>query len=266
MVEDKPEYLSNPNRKPPKPPKKTGIGTAGFDDDNRRKKAANDTKRGAAFTKAIRAIISAAKEGGGDPNSNSLLKLATERAKNLNIPTVNIENAIKKGTGQLPGVAFEKTILDAYAPGGVALLIECLTDNKNRTTAEVRNMLTKNNGSMAGAGSTAWMFVEKGVITIKKKNNIDEEKLMQFVLEAGANDLGTYSDYYEITCESSSFETIKSAIQKKGIPLQSAEIMMVPTATVKISGRDAEQLVKLLESLQAHEDIQNVYANADIQK
>ena len=226
------------------------------------KKAGTDAKRGAAFTKIIREITAAAKDGGGNMESNIRLRAAAQRAKAINMPMNNVENAIKKGTGELPGVVYEHTVFDAYGPGGVALLIECLTDNKNRTTAEVRNILSKKNGSMAGAGSTVWMFSKKGYIVVDK-SKIGEEELMGMALDAGAEDFKTEGDSYEITCESTAFETVKTAIAKKVEP-QSAEVTMIPNSTVKVQGGDVKLVLTLMEALEEHEDVQNVYANFDI--
>ena len=227
------------------------------------KKAATDAKRGAAFTKIIREITAAAKAGGGNPDNNPRLRTAMQRAKIINMPLSNVENTIKKGTGELPGVVYENAIFDAYAPGGVALLIETLTDNKNRTTAEVRNILSKKNGSMAGAGSTAWMFTKKGYITIEK-NKIGEDELMNIVLEAGAEDIKGEGAIFEVTCEPTTLENVKAALQAKNIPLQSAEVTMLPNSTVKVVGSDAKHVLELLEALEDHEDVQAVYANFDI--
>ena len=227
------------------------------------KKGAADAKRGAAFTKIIREITAAAKDGGGNPDTNPRLRTAMQRAKYINMPANNVDNAIKKGTGELPGVIYETTVFDAYAPGGVAMLVECLSDNKNRTTAEIRNILTKKNGSMAGAGSTAWMFAKKGYIIVEK-NKIGEDELMGLALEAGAEDFKTEGEVYEITCEPANFENVKAAIQKKDIATQSAEVTMIPSSTIKVQGADAKQVLALMEALEDHEDVQNVYANFDI--
>lgn len=227
------------------------------------KKAATDAKRGAAFTKMIREITAAAKDGGGNPDTNARLRAAIDRAKGINMPLTNIENAIKKGTGELPGVSYETVVFDAYGPGGVALLVEGLTDNKNRTTAEIRNILTKKNGSLAGAGSTAWMFAKKGFISIEK-DKISEEKLMDIVLDAGAEDIKSEGQYYEITCEPAALEAIKGAVKAQRIPMVTAEITMIPNATVKVTGDDAKQLLAIMEALEDHEDVQSVYANFDI--
>lgn len=227
------------------------------------KKGANDAKRGAAFTKVTREITAAAKDGGGNPDTNVRLRAAIGRARDINMPNANVENAIKKGTGELPGVSYENVVFDAYGPGGVALLIEGLTDNKNRTTAEVRNILAKKNGSLAGAGSTAWMFASKGFISIEK-NKIGEDQLMEIALEAGADDVITEGSYYEITSDPANFEAVKAAIATKNIPTVTAELTKIPNASVKVVGPDAKQVLSLMEALEEHEDIQAVHANFDI--
>jgi len=227
------------------------------------KKGATDAKRGAAFTKIIREVTAAAKAGGGDPNKNPRLRTAIARAKFINMPGSNVENAIKKGTGELPGVVYETVLFDAYGPGGVALLIEGLTDNKNRTTAEVRNILSKKNGSLAGAGSTAWMFTKKGFLSIEK-DKISEEELMNIVLEAGADDIKSDGSSYEVTCDPSVFEAVKAAVEAQKIVPETAEITMLPNSTVKVQGDDAKNVLTLLEFLEEHEDVQAVHANFDI--
>ena len=228
------------------------------------KKGANDAKRGAAFTRIIREITSAAKDGGGNPDTNPRLRTAIQRAREINMPSNNVENAIKKGTGELPGVSYESVIFEAYAPGGVALLIEGLTDNKNRTTAEVRNILNKRNGSLAGAGSTAWMFSKKGYISVEK-DKISEEELMDIALAAGAEDFKSDDEsYYEIICESAAFEAVKTAVQAKKIPTVACEITMLPSSKVKVEGTDVKGVLALLESLEEQEDVQAVHANFDI--
>jgi len=227
------------------------------------KKAATDAKRGAAFTKVTREITSAAKDGGGNPETNVRLRAAINRAKEINMPNSNIENAVKKGTGELPGVIYEQVVFDAYGPGGVALLIEGLTDNRNRTTAEIRNILAKKNGNMAGAGSTSWMFAAKGFISIDK-DKVSEEELMETVLDAGGEDIKNEGNYYEIICDPVHFEAVKAAIQSKKIPTSSAEVTKIPNSTVKVEGAAAKQLLELMEALEDHEDIQSVFANFDI--
>ncbi|HRZ40403.1 MAG TPA: YebC/PmpR family DNA-binding transcriptional regulator [Candidatus Omnitrophota bacterium] len=227
------------------------------------KKAAADAKRGALFTKLTKEITAAAKAGGGDTESNIRLRTAILRAKAYNMPSSNIDNAVKKGTGELPGVIYEEVVFDAYAPGGVALLIEGLTDNKNRTTAEIRNILNKKNGSMAGAGSTSWMFTAKGVITVKK-DNASEDQLMEVALEAGAEDIGTEGDLFEVTCEPAAFNQVKVALEAKNIVTESAELTKIPSSTVRVVGNDAKQVLALMEVLEEHEDVQAVHANFDI--
>ena len=227
------------------------------------KKAAADSKRGAAFTKMIREITAQAKAGGGNPETNSGLRAAIDRAKSINMPLTNIENAIKKGTGELPGVTYEEVTFDAYGPGGVALHIIGLTDNKNRTTAEIRNILSKKHGSLAGPGATSYLFTKKGFISIEK-SKIDEDKLMELALEAGAEDINSGAQYHEITCDITHLQPVKSALAAKKVPMVTAEMTMLPSSTVKVVGDDARALMSLMEALEDHEDVQNVYANFDI--
>ncbi|MFC1645660.1 YebC/PmpR family DNA-binding transcriptional regulator [Candidatus Omnitrophota bacterium] len=227
------------------------------------KKAATDSKRGALFTKLIKEITAAARQGGGNPDNNTRLRAAMSRAKTQNMPVSNIENAVKKGTGELPGVVYEETSYEGYGPKGVAIMIAALTDNKNRTTAELRNLLSKKGGNLAGSGSVAWMFHKKGIIIIDKKET-DEEKLMNIILEAGAEDMKTEKESYEISTTQGEFETVKKAIEEKNIKIQSAEITMIPSSTIKVTGPEAKSVLELVESLEDHEDVQQVYANFDI--
>jgi len=227
------------------------------------KKAAADSKRGAAFTKMIREITAAARTGGGNLESNSRLRAAVERGRSINMPSNNIENAIKKGTGELPGVTYEEVSFDAYGPGGVAMMILGLTDNKNRTTAEIRNILSKKNGNLAGAGATSFMFSKRGFISIEK-SKIGEDELMEIALEAGAEDIDSKGNYHEITCDVFNLESVKKVIESKGIAMITAEMTMIPSSYVKVQGNDAKNLLALMETLEEHEDIQNVYANFDI--
>ncbi len=227
------------------------------------KKGALDAKRGALFTKLIKEITVAARNGGGNPDANPRLRTALVKAKEANMPSDNIERAIKKGTGELPGVTYEEVIYEGYGPGGVAILIEALTDNKNRTTAEIRSVLEKKGGNMSGAGSVAWQFAKKGFIIVKKES-ADEEKLMSIVLDAGASDFISDKDSYEITTELHDFEKVKKALGDAKIPIGAAEITMIPSATVKLAGNEAKNVLGLVESLEEHEDVQHVYANFDI--
>ena len=227
------------------------------------KKAATDAKRGAAFTKLIRELTAAAKQGGGNPENNVRLRAAISRAKVQNMPTSNIENAIKKGTGELPGIVYEEINYEGYGPKGIAVMVETLTDNKNRTTSELRNIFSKKGGNLAGAGSVAWMFQKKGFIVIDKKE-IEEEKLMNIVIEAGAEDIKTEESTYEITTSPGDFENLRKTIEAKNIKIQSAETTMIPSSTIKVEGQEAKSVIELIESLEEHEDAQHVYANFDI--
>ena len=228
------------------------------------KKGALDAKRGAIFTKLIREITVAAKNGGGNPDSNPRLRTVLGKAKEANMPADNIERAIKKGTGELPGVVYEEVAYEGYASGGVAILIEALTDNKNRTTSEIRNILEKKGGNMSGAGSVAWQFHKKGLIVVKK-TAVDEEKLMTLVLDAGASDFISEKEVYEITTELQDFEKVKKAIMDAGIVTETAEVTRIPSATVKVAtAGEAKSVLGLVEALEDNEDVQNVYANFDI--
>ena len=227
------------------------------------KKAAADAKRGAAFTKVIREITAIARQGGGNPETNPSLRAVIDRARGIKMPKDNIEKAIKKGTGELPGVTYEEVTFDAYGPGGVAMMITGLTDNKNRTTAEIRNILSKKNGNMASAGATSYLFSKTGFISIEK-DKIGEDELMDLALEAGAEDIKTEGNYHEITCNINDLQVVKEAIEAKGIPMVTAEMTMIPSNYVKVEGADAKTLMALLENLEEHEDVQNVYANFDI--
>ncbi len=226
------------------------------------KKGALDAKRGALFTKIIRELTVAAKNGGGNPEANPRLRTVLQKAKEANMPSDNIDRAIKKGTGELPGVIYEEVAYEGYGPGGIAILIEALTDNKNRTTAEVRSMLEKRGGNMSGAGSVAWQFSKKGLLLVKKET-VNEDKIMTVALDAGASDFSAEKNHYEITTEPHDFENVKKAVVDAQILLESAEITKIPSATVTLSAVDAKAVLALLESLEEHEDVQNVYSNAE---
>jgi YebC/PmpR family DNA-binding regulatory protein len=227
------------------------------------KKGTEDAKRGAQFTKISKEITAAAKDGGGNVETNIRLRAAVARAREYNMPSSNVENAIKKGTGELPGIIFETVVFDAYGPGGVAMLIEGLTDNKNRTTAEVRNILNKKGGSMAGAGSTAWLFTKKGLLTIEKSKT-SEDAVMEVALEAGADDVKTEEDTFDVLCDPLVLEAVKKALIAKKIEIATAEVTMIPSSTVKVEGNDARNILGLMEALEENEDIQNVHANFEI--
>jgi YebC/PmpR family DNA-binding regulatory protein len=230
---------------------------------NKAKKSAADAKRGAIFTKIIKELTVAAREGGGNPDTNSKLRTAMAKAKEVNMPSDNIKMAIKRGTGELPGVVYEEVTYEAYGPGGVAIMIDVLTDNKNRATAELRNIMSKKGGNMAGAGSVSWMFTKKGYFLIEK-TQIKEEDLMNIALEAGAEDFKSDDKNYEITTTVQDFEKVKQVFVERGIKCQDAELTMIPSSTVRLTGNDAKQLLALIDALEEHDDVQQVYANFDI--
>ena len=228
------------------------------------KKGAADAKRGQLFTKLIKEITAAARAGGGDPEGNPRLRLAMAKAKEGNMPKDNIERAVKKGTGELPGVSYEEVMYEGYAPGGVAVLVEALTDNKNRTTAEIRNLFSKNGGNMAGAGSTAWIFQKKGYILVDK-SRIEEEKLMDLALGVGAEDLKSEGSAYEIITNPKGLDEVKGALEKSGVTCQSAELTMLPTSTVPVRDEAAaKKVLAFVETLEEHDDVNHAYANFDI--
>ncbi|HSQ58820.1 MAG TPA: YebC/PmpR family DNA-binding transcriptional regulator [Acidobacteriota bacterium] len=230
----------------------------------KRKKAAIDAKRGKVFTKYIKEIIVAARAGGGDQNANPRLRTAVAGAKSVNMPADNIERAIKKGTGELEGVNYEEVSYEGYGPGGIAILMDSLTDNRNRTTGELRHILTKHGGRMAEAGSVQWMFSAKGLLTVPKRA-ATEEALFEIVLDAGAEDVGTDDpEVYEVTSPLSHFEAVKAALAGKGIETASAELTKVPQNTITLSEQDAGQALKLMEMLEDHDDVQRLFTNLDI--
>lgn len=229
----------------------------------KRKKAVTDARRGKAFTQIIKEITIAAKMGGGDPVGNPRLRFAIDKAKASNMPADNIKRAIMKGTGELPGVSYEDVTYEVYAAGGVALLVEMVTDNKNRTISEIRHILDRNHGKLAATGAVAYQFHRKGHISVLK-NKIAEDDLLALILDAGADDMSLDSDHYNILCSPESFEAVKKAIEQKGIPVDHAELHMTPENSVKVEGKDAELVLKLVEALEDHDDVQHVYGNFDI--
>lgn len=230
---------------------------------NKGKKMAADAKKGATYTKLIKELTVVAREGGGNPDTNSKLRALIAKAKEANMPSDNIKMAIKRGTGELPGIVYESVRYEAYGPGGVAILIDVLTDNKNRTAAEIRNIMSKKGGNLAGAGSVSYLFTMKGYFLIEK-SQAKEDELMAIALEAGAEDFRTDQKNYEIFTSPQDFEKVKKAIQDKEIKWQDAETTMVPSSTVKVTGNEAKQVLTLVESLEDHDDVQQVYANFDI--
>jgi YebC/PmpR family DNA-binding regulatory protein len=227
------------------------------------KKGAADAKRGKVFTKLIKEITVAAKVGGGDPDSNSRLRSAIAAAKAENMPKDNMDRAIKKGTGELEGVNYEEVFYEGYGPGGAAVLVESLTDNKNRTVADVRYIFSKSGGSLGENGCVAWMFKTKGLILVEKKE-IDEDTLMEVALDAGAEDIAEDDGNFEVKTSPTEFEQVKSALDEKGIKYAMAEISMIPDSNVKLEGKDAEQMLRLMDALEDNDDVQKVYSNFDI--
>jgi YebC/PmpR family DNA-binding regulatory protein len=227
------------------------------------KKGAADAKRGNLFTKLIKEITMSAKVGGGIVDSNPRLRSAVLAAKRASMPSDNIDRAIKRGTGELEGVTYEEVIYEGYGPGGAAILIEAMTDNKNRTTAEIRHLLTKYGGNMAAAGAVAFQFSKKGTIAVEK-SAVKEDVLMELALESGAEDFkADDADVFEIITDPASFEAVKGAVEAKNIPTQAAEIQMVPQNTIDV-GDKAAALLKLLEMIEDNEDVQKVWSNGDI--
>jgi len=227
------------------------------------KKGAADARRGKIFTKLIKELTVAARSGGGDPDGNPRLRAAIAGAKGQNMPKDNIERAIKKGTGELEGVNYEEVILEGYGPSGVAVLVESLTDNRNRTIAEVRHMFAKYGRSLGEAGSVAWMFHQKGLITVNQ-DEVDEDKLMEVSLEAGAEDVRLEEKQFEVITAPEELETVKESIEKSGIPIEMAEVTMLPQSTVSLDREHAVKMLKLMDVLEDNDDVQNVYANFDI--
>jgi YebC/PmpR family DNA-binding regulatory protein len=230
---------------------------------NKGKKMAADAKKGATYTKIIKELTVIAREGGGNPDTNPKLRAVMQKAKEANMPSDNVKMAIKRGTGELPGVVYENVTYEAYGPGGVAILIDALTDNKNRTTAELRNIMSKKGGNMAGAGSVSWMFTKKGYLLFDK-GQIKEDELMDIALDAGAEDIKSDEKNFEITTSAADFEKVKQALADKGIKFEDAEVTMIPSSSVKVTGGDAKTLLGLVEALEDHDDVQQVYANFDI--
>jgi len=224
------------------------------------KKAAADAKRGAVFTKIIREITVAAREGGKDPNSNPRLRTAIEKAREVNMPKDNIEKAIKKGTGETEGVSYEEVCYEGYGPHGVAILIEALTDNKNRTSAEIRSLLSKHGGNLGSNGCVAWMFEKKGLIIVDNKT-VSEDKLMEIVLNAGADDMQDNGEEFEITTPVESFNNVVEMLKQSSIPYKFAQITMLPKNTVVLDEKKCEQIDKIVEALEESDDVQNVYVN-----
>jgi YebC/PmpR family DNA-binding regulatory protein len=231
----------------------------------KRKKAANDAKRSNQFAKLLRAVEVAAKEGGGDPTANMTLASAVEKAKASSVPNDNIDRAIKRGSGADAGAAkYEEITYEGYAPGGIALFVEALTDNRNRTAQDVRHAFTRNGGNLGETGSTAWMFTRKGVIVVEKAAAPDEERLFEVALEAGAEDLNDSESSWEVVTDPTALASVRGAIRAAEIDVFSAELTMLPQSTIPVDGGEARKVLQLVEGLEDLEDVQSVYANFDI--
>lgn len=229
----------------------------------KRKKGKADAARGKMFTKLIKELTVAAREGGGDREGNPRLRSAIQAAKAANMPAANIDKAIKKGTGELPGVAYEQVNYEGYGPGGVAVLVETLTDNKNRAVSEIRHLFARHGGNLGEVGCVGWMFERRGIVQVDK-GKAGEDQLLEIALEAGAQDMTSEEDYFEIVTPFDKFDAVKKALEQKEIVPSEAELTMIPQTTIKLEGKQAEQMLKLMEDLEDHDDVQKVYANFDI--
>ncbi len=229
----------------------------------KRKKEQKDAARGKIFTRIIKEITIAARQGGGSVNSNSRLRTAVLAAKAENVPLANIDRAIARGTGELDGIQYEELLYEGYGPSGVALLVEAVTDNKNRTTSEIRHAFTKNGGNMGETGCVAWMFDQKGTIVVDK-NGVDEDEVMMIAIDAGAEDILDEGDTLDVMTSISDFESVRVQLEENGVALLRSEIGRIPQSTVAIEGKEAEQLLRLMEVLEDHDDVQHVYANFDV--
>jgi YebC/PmpR family DNA-binding regulatory protein len=229
----------------------------------KRKKAKNDQQRGKLFSKLIREITTAARVGGGDPKGNMRLKAAIEEAKAVNMPADTLKRAIQKGTGELPGETYEEVTYEGYGPAGVALMVKVLTDNKNRTAPEIRHAFTKFGGNLGEVGSVGWMFERKGLVQVDAAR-VDEDELLGLALEAGATDMRRTDSVFEVSTEPTGLESVRKGLEAKGVPIQSAEITYVPQSTIRLEGKDAQQVLRLVEGLEELDDVQHVYANFDI--
>ncbi|HIJ66140.1 MAG TPA: YebC/PmpR family DNA-binding transcriptional regulator [Candidatus Hydrogenedentes bacterium] len=229
----------------------------------KRKKGAADARRGKVFSKLAKEIAVAARTGGGEPESNARLRTVLMAARAQNMPKENVDRAIKKGTGELPGASYEESRYEGYGQGGVAVIVDVLTDNKNRTVAEIRHLLSKHNGSMAESGAVRWNFEPKGIITVPKGDLTDDD-VFEKAIDAGAEDVDMEGDAYEITTDPHELHAVAEALESMGLSAENVELTMVPKTTVRIAGRDAANVLRLMEALEDHDDVQHVYANFDI--
>jgi YebC/PmpR family DNA-binding regulatory protein len=229
------------------------------------KKGRADAKRGKIFTKIIREITVSAREGGGEPDSNPRLRAAVADAKAANMPADNIKRAIQRGTGELPGVSYEEVQYEGYGPGGVAVLLQTMTDNRNRTTPEIRHLFAKHNGNLGENGCVSWLFTRKGQILVARADGLDEDTLMELALEAGAEDLDTDDeDFFRVTTAPEELHAVKERLEAGGIAVDTAEFDMEPSTTQLVEGKQARQMLRLMEAFEDHDDVQNVWANFDV--
>ncbi|MCG0238495.1 MAG: YebC/PmpR family DNA-binding transcriptional regulator [Firmicutes bacterium] len=231
----------------------------------KRTKAKVDAERGRLFSRLAKDIMTAARNGGPNPEANLRLKVAIERAREANMPNENIQRAILKGSGQLPGAKFEEVVYEGYGPGGVAIMMEALTDNRNRTAADIRAIFNKCGGSLGESGSVSWMFQKKGIITVSRaENNISEDDLLAIVLEAGAEDMQTSPEVFEITTAPEDLDKVLQALQAQGVKVEEGKVALIPSTTVEVTGETAQKVLRLMEMLEENDDVQNVYANFEI--
>jgi YebC/PmpR family DNA-binding regulatory protein len=229
------------------------------------KKGRADAKRGKLFTKVIREITVSAREGGGDVDANPRLRAAVAAAKAANMPADNIKRAIQRGTGELPGASYEEFTFEGYGPGGVAVMLEILTDNRNRTTPEIRHLFSKHGGNLGENGCVSWLFTRKGSILVPRQNGLDEDAMMEVALEAGAEDLDTSDpDFFRLATADDELHQVKDALEARGVEVEAAELAMEPSSTTRLDGKPAQQMVRLMEAFDDHDDVQNVWANFDI--
>ncbi len=229
------------------------------------KKGRADAKRGKIFTKLIREITVGAREGGGDPEGNPRLRAAVAAAKAANMPADNIKRAIQRGTGELPGVTYEEVSFEGYGPGGVAVMLELLTDNRNRTTPEIRHLFSRFGGNLGENGCVAWLFTKKGLILVPRSSDADEDVVLELALEAGAEDLNTEDeDYFRITTSPDELHQVKEGLESGGLTVEAAQMEMEPSSTTRLEGKKAQQMIRLMDAFDDHDDVQNVWANFDI--
>jgi YebC/PmpR family DNA-binding regulatory protein len=230
------------------------------------KKAIIDAKRGKIFTKIAREIVVAAKASGGNPENNARLRKAIEMAKEANMPVDNVKKAIQRGTGEIPGAVYEEVSYEGYGPGGVAVMVEATTDNKNRSASDIRKIFSSHAGNLGENGCVSWMFSKKGYVAVEK-GKFDEEKLMTLALDLGADDFRSDdADVFEIIVKQEDFDKIKKGLEEKNVPLAIAEITFLPQTYIKLTGKSAEQMLALMDGLEEHDDVKNVYSNFDISK